>query len=51
MASAPASIITAVNYLHKNRGLAFPVMAMSLVLVILIPLPTGVLDPYTPPTQ
>ena len=44
MASAPTSIITAVNYLHKNRGLAFPAMAMSLVLVILIPLPTNVLD-------
>ena len=44
MASAPASITTAVNYLHKNRGLAFPMMAMSLILVILIPLPTGVLD-------
>jgi flagellar biosynthesis protein FlhA len=44
MASAPASITTAVNYLHKNRGMAFPMLAMSLVLVILIPLPTGVLD-------
>jgi flagellar biosynthesis protein FlhA len=29
---------------HDNRGLIFPVLALSLVLVILIPLPTQILD-------
>ena len=30
--------------MQKHRGIVFPVLAMSLVLVILIPLPTGMLD-------
>ncbi len=32
------------NLLHEHRGIAFPILAMSLVFVILVPLPTGVLD-------
>jgi flagellar biosynthesis protein FlhA len=30
--------------IHRSRGILFPIAAMLLVLVILIPLPTGVLD-------
>ncbi|MBN2563504.1 MAG: flagellar biosynthesis protein FlhA [Phycisphaerae bacterium] len=33
-----------ISLVHEYRGLVFPILAMSLVLVILIPLPTGVLD-------
>ncbi|MBX3394076.1 MAG: flagellar biosynthesis protein FlhA [Phycisphaerae bacterium] len=32
------------NALHEHRGLAFPLLAMSLILVILVPLPTPMLD-------
>jgi len=44
MATAESPIVRVASFLHANRGIAFPVLAMSLVLVILIPLPTGVLD-------
>ncbi len=42
--AAATPFIRATNFLHQHRGIAFPMMAMSLVLVILIPLPTPVLD-------
>jgi len=32
------------NVLHRNRGLVLPVSAMSLILVILIPLPPALMD-------
>lgn len=44
MATAESPIIRFTNFLHINRGLAFPLLAMSLVLVVLIPLPTAMLD-------
>ncbi len=44
MATAASPVLRATNFLHDHRGIAFPVLAMMLVLVILIPLPTGVLD-------
>lgn len=42
--AAPAAINRAFAFIHQYRGMIFPLMALSLVLVILIPLPTGVLD-------
>ncbi len=44
MPTEESPLLRASGFLQKNRGLMFPVLAMSLVLVILIPLPTGVLD-------
>jgi len=44
MATAPTTIGRALNSVHDNRGVVLPMLAMSLVLVILIPLPTQVLD-------
>ncbi|MCG8406206.1 MAG: flagellar biosynthesis protein FlhA [Phycisphaerales bacterium] len=41
---AESTVIRVTDFLHVNRGIAFPLLAMSLVLVILIPLPTGMLD-------
>src|SRR5258706_4908293 len=38
------SLTKAANFVHQQRGLLLPVLAMSLVLVILIPLPTPILD-------
>ncbi len=32
------------NWLHRNRGLIVPIAATSLVMVILVPLPTAVMD-------
>jgi flagellar biosynthesis protein FlhA len=40
----PPALIRAASFLHQQRGLLLPVMAVSLVLVILIPLPTPILD-------
>jgi len=34
----------AMTLVHENRGLLFPILALSLVLVILVPLPTQALD-------
>ncbi|MCB9851805.1 MAG: flagellar biosynthesis protein FlhA [Phycisphaerales bacterium] len=42
--AAATPIIRATNFVHEHRGIAFPILAMSLILVILIPLPTPVLD-------
>ena len=44
MASAPAPLIRATSFLQEHRDVAFPLMALSLILVILIPLPTPILD-------
>lgn len=43
-ASSESPMLRAAYALQKHRGLIFPVMAMSLILVILIPLPTAMLD-------
>ncbi len=40
--TAPSSIL--LQKLHANRGLIFPLACVSLLLVLLIPLPPGVLD-------
>ncbi|HPF37251.1 MAG TPA: flagellar biosynthesis protein FlhA [Phycisphaerae bacterium] len=42
--AAATPVIRATNFIHEHRGIAFPILAMSLILVILIPLPTPVLD-------
>lgn len=42
MAETPMAKV--INLVHDNRGLLLPALAMSLVLVILIPLPTSILD-------
>ena len=42
--AAATPFIRATNFVHEHRGIAFPMLAMSLILVILIPLPTPVLD-------
>lgn len=39
-----AAIGRAAAFLHEQRGIILPMLAMSLVLVILIPLPTAMLD-------
>ncbi len=48
MATAPTTATTtlgrAISIAHEYRGLVFPILALSLVLVILIPLPTAMLD-------
>ena len=44
MATAPGTVNRTMSLVHENRGLIFPMLALSLVLVILIPLPTAVLD-------
>ena len=44
MATAQATVGRAIDLVHDHRGLVFPVLAMSLILVILIPLPTAILD-------
>jgi flagellar biosynthesis protein FlhA len=44
MADIPSPILRFSTALHQYRGLVFPVLAMMLILVILIPLPTPVLD-------
>ncbi|MEE8386181.1 MAG: flagellar biosynthesis protein FlhA, partial [Dehalococcoidia bacterium] len=44
MAATQTVFGRAAAFVHEYRGLVFPMMAMSLVLVILIPLPTQVLD-------
>ena len=47
MATAAATntpIAKAINFVHQQRGLIYPVLAMLLILVILIPLPTPILD-------
>jgi flagellar biosynthesis protein FlhA len=44
MATAPGTVSKTMTLVHENRGLIFPMLALSLVLVILIPLPTAVLD-------
>jgi len=44
MATATSPIPAAMTFLHRHRGIAFPILAMCMVLVLLIPLPTGVLD-------
>lgn len=43
-AARPAPLIKALNFMHEQRGLVYPVLAMSLILVILVPLPTPILD-------
>ena len=43
-AARPAPLIKALNFVHEQRGLVYPVLAMSLILVILVPLPTPILD-------
>ena len=43
MANA-SPIVRAYSLVHQYRGMIFPLLAMSLVLVILIPLPTPILD-------
>ncbi|GMU33523.1 MAG: flagellar biosynthesis protein FlhA [Planctomycetia bacterium] len=43
-AARPTPLIKALNLLHEQRGLVYPVLAMSLILVILVPLPTPILD-------
>ena len=44
MATEPTALMNLVSRLQSYRGLIYPVLAMSLVLVILIPLPTPLLD-------
>jgi flagellar biosynthesis protein FlhA len=44
IAASDSSLTRFASRLHQYRGLAFPVLAMALVLVILIPLPTWLLD-------
>jgi len=44
VAARPAPLIKALNFMHEQRGLVYPVLAMSLILVILVPLPTPILD-------
>ncbi|MFH1419571.1 MAG: flagellar biosynthesis protein FlhA [Planctomycetota bacterium] len=44
MAKTQTTMAAVVSFVHDNRSLVFPALAMSLVLVILIPLPTQILD-------
>ena len=44
MATAKETVGRVISFVHEYRGLVFPVLALSLVLVILIPLPTSILD-------
>ncbi len=44
MATAATPFIRVTNIIHEHRGIALPLMAMSLIFVILVPLPTQVLD-------
>jgi len=44
MATAPAPLVKATAFLQEHRDVAFPLLALSLILVILIPLPTQILD-------
>ena len=44
MAEDTPPLKRAIGFLYRYRGLVYPVLAMALVLVILIPLPTQILD-------
>ncbi|HWL92346.1 MAG TPA: flagellar biosynthesis protein FlhA [Phycisphaerae bacterium] len=44
MAAAASPFLRATNLIHEHRGLALPLLAMSLIFVILVPLPTPLLD-------
>ncbi len=43
-AAVNSPVIRAMNAIHEHRGVALPLLAMSLILVILVPLPTAILD-------
>jgi len=44
MATATQTAAKWVDRVHEHRGLVYPMLAMSLILVILVPLPTTMLD-------
>ena len=44
MADGAATSLIPRNVIERSRGLAYPVGAMALILVILIPLPTWLMD-------
>src|SRR5678809_1400660 len=42
--SVPVSSTSLFSRLHANRGMLFPLACMGLLIVLLVPLPTGLLD-------